>query len=270
MQFYFLFKFIVNKFVFFLSANARLTWLLSLHMNRPTLQTIFLYSFLCNGFTTRFFYLLFLPLNLACICCALCNAVLCKVIGPNYKISAGNCIQRFCFNWFEEIVVSLPKPQLHKVKFLESEDSQTGPNSWHDQAAAFNTLDLSLKWLSAAMTHSATALILLAENWAEWHRAKHGGTSLCKGQQIPGARERNTRQSKRSCYWRKKKKGIHNLIFLASNTHPQHTISFVCRKRIVQPSFPLTVSHLRGKKSTAGSIWVIQALGENNKLQTGR
>lgn len=53
---------------------------------------------------------------------------------------------------------------------------------------------------------------------------------------------------------KKKKKGIHNLIFLASNTHPQHTISFVCRKRIVQPSFPLTVSHLRGKKSTAGSI----------------
>lgn len=52
----------------------------------------------------------------------------------------------------------------------------------------------------------------------------------------------------------KKKKGIHNLIFLASNTHPQHTISFVCRKRIVQPSLPLTVSHLRGKKSTAGSI----------------
>jgi len=53
---------------------------------------------------------------------------------------------------------------------------------------------------------------------------------------------------------KEKKKGIHNLIFLASNTHPQHTISFVCRKRIVQPSFPLTVSHLRGKKSTAGSI----------------
>lgn len=111
-----------------------------------------------------FFLLLFLPLNLACICCALCNAASCKVIGPNYKISAGNCIQRFCFNQFEEILVSLSRPQLHKVEFLESEDSQTGPDSQHYQAAAFNTLDLPLKWLSAAMTHSATALILLAEN----------------------------------------------------------------------------------------------------------
>lgn len=34
----------------------------------------------------------------------------------------------------------------------------------------------------------------------------------------------------------------------------KHTISFGCRKRITQQSFPLTISYLRGKKSTAGSI----------------
>lgn len=216
----------------------------------------------------RFVYVHFLPLNLACICCALRNAALCKVIGPNYKISAGNCIQRLCFNWFEEILVSLSRPQLHKVEFLESEDSQTGPDSRHYQAAAFNTLDLPLKWLSAAMTHSSTALILLAENWAEWQRAKHGGTSPCKGQQIPGAWGRNTMQSKCSRYWRKKKKKKKYSQFNFPGF--KRTISLGCRKRITQQSFPLTISHLRGEKSTAGSIWIIQALGENNKLQTGR